>query len=296
MKNSGYEYRENVEVWGAGLSLSAYLAAKFRHSPENVWRERIARGEILCGDRLAREDIFVRPGQRILWRRPPWEEPDAPLTYSLLYEDADLLAVAKPSGLPTLPAGGFLEHTLLFLVRKEYPGATPVHRLGRGTSGAVLFARNVRVRSRLAEALRKNEIIKIYRALATGVPEEREFPITAPIGPVPHPKLGTVHAVCAHGKSALSLVRVLEERKEVSVLEVRIETGRPHQIRIHLAFAGHPLAGDPLYGVGGVIRNPDALPGDCGYMLHAERLHFRHPTTGAVVAVYCVPPSELEKQ
>ena len=294
MKNSGYEYREQVDVWGCGLSLSAYLARKYPHSPETVWRDRIQRGEIFCDGRQVQCDIFLKPGKRILWRRPHWDEPDAPLTYCLLYEDDDLLAVAKPSGLPTLPSGGFLEHTLLALVRKNRPEATPVHRLGRGTSGAVLFARNRRVRSMLGAALRKNEIIKIYRALATGVPTEQKFSITAPIGPVPHPKLGTVHSVCANGKNALSLVSVLEDRVNTSLLEVRIETGRPHQIRIHLAFAGHPLAGDPLYAAGGAIRDPDALPGDCGYMLHAERLYFRHPATGSAVDIRCSPPPELE--
>ncbi|MGC9197296.1 MAG: pseudouridine synthase, partial [Syntrophobacteraceae bacterium] len=84
-----------------------------------------------------------------------------------------------------------------------------------------------------------------------------QFSITAPIGPVPHPKLGTLHSVSENGKYALSLVSLLEAREDTSLLEVRIETGRPHQIRIHLAFAGHPLSGDPLYASGAAIRNPD---------------------------------------
>ncbi len=294
MKNSGYEYRDQVAVWGAGLALSVYLAKKYTHSPQTVWCDRIVRGEIFRDGRQVECDIFLKPGERILWRRPAWDEPDAPLTFSLLYEDDDLLAVAKPSGLPTLPGGGFLDHTLLALVRKNRPWAAPVHRLGRGTSGAVLFALNPRARSILSEALRKHEIIKIYRALATGVPAEQKFSITAPIGPVPHAKLGTVHSVCANGKSAISLVSVVEARENTSLLEVRIETGRPHQIRIHLAFAGHPLAGDPLYGAGGAIRDPEALPGDCGYLLHAERLYFRHPVAGSAVDIRCSPPPGLE--
>jgi 23S rRNA pseudouridine1911/1915/1917 synthase len=87
---------------------------------------------------------------------------------------------------------------------------------------------------------------------------------------------------------------VLEEKGDVSLLEVRIKTGRPHQIRIHLAFAGHPLAGDPLYAAGGTIRDPDALPGDCGYLLHAERLYFRHPVIKSDFEIRCLPPPELE--
>ncbi|MDR3568637.1 MAG: RluA family pseudouridine synthase [Syntrophobacteraceae bacterium] len=293
MKNSGYEYREQVEVWGEGLSLSSYLARKYPHSPATVWCDRIKGGEISFDGRKVCDDIFLKPGKRILWRRPPWDEPDAPLTYSVLYEDDDLLVVVKPSGLPTLPSGGFLDHTLLSLVRINRPEASPVHRLGRGTSGALLFACSARARSFLGEALRKNEIIKIYRALATGVPSEQHFSITAPIGPVPHPKLGTLHSVCATGKNALSLVSLIEDRGNTSLLEVRIETGRPHQIRIHLAYAGHPLAGDPLYGAGGAIRDPEALPGDCGYLLHAERLTFCHPVAGSPIDIYCSPPPEL---
>ena len=97
-----------------------------------------------------------------------------------------------------------------------------------------------------------------------------------------------------NGKNALSLVSLLEAREDTSLLEVRIETGRPHQIRIHLAFAGHPLSGDPLYAAGAAIRNPEALPGDCGYLLHAERLYFHHPTTGLALDIRCSPPPELE--
>lgn len=294
MKNNGYEYRGRVDAWGRGLTIAAYLARKYPHSPETVWRGRIERGEISQDGRQVQCDAFLKPGQWIFWRRPPWDEPDAPLTYSLLHEDDDLLVVAKPSGLPTMPAGGFLDHTLLALVRKKRPEATPVHRLGRGTSGAVLFARNARARSILGAALRRNEITKIYRALATGVPARRSFSITAPIGPVPHPKLGTVHSASASGKYALSLVSVIEQRGDTCLLQVRIETGRPHQIRIHLAFAGHPLAGDPFYAAGAAIRNPDALPGDCGYLLHAERLSFRHPATQSDIEIRCAPPPELE--
>jgi 23S rRNA pseudouridine1911/1915/1917 synthase len=294
MKNSGYEYREQVDVWGSGLTIPAYLARKYTHSSEIVWRDRIGRGEISQDGHQVNCDTVLKPGQYILWRRPPWDEPDVPLTFSIIYEDDDLIVVSKPSGLPTMPGGGFFNHTLLSLVKKTWPDATPMHRLGRGTSGAVLFARNARARSILGAVFRKNEITKVYRALATGVPAAQKFSIAMPIGPVPHPKLGTVHSACPSGKHALSMVSVIEERADTSLLEVRIETGRPHQIRIHLAFAGHPLVGDPLYAPGGAILNSDALPGDCGYLLHAERLYFRHPATQSDIRIWCPPPPELE--
>ncbi len=293
MKNNGYEYRGQIDIRSGGLTAPAYLALKYRHSTETVWRDRIDSGQIFLDDRRIQPDTVVKPGQWLLWRRPPWDEPEVPLTYSVLYEDDDLLSVAKPSGLPTLPAGGFLDHTLLWLVRKSRPEASPIHRLGRGTSGVVLFARTARARSSICAAWRRNEVVKIYRGLATGCPAEDNFTIEAPIGPVPHLKIGTVNAACPDGKPALSRVNVLERRGSASLLEIRIETGRPHQIRIHLAFAGYPLVGDPLYAPGGTIYDSEALPGDTGYLLHAQRLCFRHPATGLPFETQCTPPPEL---
>jgi 23S rRNA pseudouridine1911/1915/1917 synthase len=293
--NHGFEYREQVGADAARGTLLAYLVRRYRHSSEAQWLSRLEDGEILLDRLPALPDAVPRPGQRLVWRRPPWNEPEVPLAYAVLHEDDDLLAVAKPSGLPTMPGGGFLEHTLLALVRKNRPGAAPAHRLGRSTSGIVLFACTPAARSRLSAALRQNEVTKVYRTLASGVPSREHFSIETPIGPVPHPQLGTLHAACTTGKRALSRVRILERRGDASLIEVRIETGRPHQIRIHLAAAGHPLVGDPLFTTGGGFRaSGTALPGDLGYLLHAERLRLIHPASRSPVEIWCCPPPGLQ--
>jgi 23S rRNA pseudouridine1911/1915/1917 synthase len=292
--NQGFEYRVQIDGRGGGLTVLAYLARNYRHSSEEEWQNRLEHGELALDGLRALADDVLKPGQRLVWRRPPWEELDVPLCFAVLYEDEDVLAVAKPSGLPTIPAGGFLEHTLLALVRKRTPKATPMHRLGRGTSGVVLFARSDLARSELSAAFRRKEVRKTYRALSSGIPTEERFIMETHIGPVPHPLLGTVHAACTAGKPALSRIHILERRRDASLLEVTIETGRPHQIRIHLAAAGHPLVGDPLYTDGGKLKDSGvALPGDTGYWLHAERLSLCHPATGSPFEVWCCPPPEL---
>ncbi len=291
--NLGFDYREQVSPADAGRTVLDYLTRRHRHSSEAVWRERIAAEEVELQGRPASVDDLLRAGQLLVWRRPPWIEPDVPLGFAVLYRDAHLLAVAKPRGLPSVPNGGFLTHTLLHVVRRAFPEATPIHRLGRGTSGLVAFALTLEARSGLSAALREGRIEKTYRALVTGVPEREAFSVEVPIGPVPHPRLGHVHAASTRGRRAVTHVRVLGAVQGDALVEATIPTGRPHQIRIHLAAAGHPLVGDGLYAAGGGLTAAPALPGDSGYWLHAMRLAFRHPATGAALEIECVPPPRL---
>jgi len=291
-RNRGFAYRERIQ--GGPARVLEHLALRHRHSTEAQWRTRIELGELeLDGQRVGPETT-LSPGQELVWFRPPWDEPEVDTGFRVLLEDGLLVAVAKPRGLPTLPGGGFLENTLLARVRSRYPEASHMHRLGRETSGIVLFARDHAAAAALQSAWRGRQVVKRYRALASGVATEDTLVITAPIGPVPHPWLGSLFAASPQGKPALSRARVLERGAATTLFEVLIETGRPHQIRIHLAFAGHPLVGDPLYAEGGLPR-PDlpALPGDGGYYLHAEYLAFPHPVTGATVELWAEPPVEL---
>lgn len=296
--NEGYTYLEKIDARGAGLSLLGYLTERYTHTSREVWAQRIQKGLVLLDDKIPSGDSILFNGQGLTWMRPPWQEPEVPMHYEVLLLDDDLLAVAKPSGLPTMPAGGFLKNTLLHLVRQDYKGASPIHRLGRGTSGIVLFARRPEVGAKLCASLRDHHMTKIYRALVQGHPREDAFTVDTPIGPIFHETLGTLHAASPEGKTAKSHVRVMERRASCSLVEVHIETGRPHQIRIHMAAWGHPLVGDPLYACGGgllacVEGEREALPGDEGYLLHAARLSFVHPTTGEAIELICEAPLPL---
>ena len=291
--NSGFVYRDRIGPDAGGQSVLAYLTGRYRHTPEAEWRSRIAAGEVWLEEAAAEPATLLRRGQSLVWRRPPWQEPAVPAAFAVLYRDESLMAVAKPRGLPTVPAGGFLEHTLLHLVRGSTPRAVPLHRLGRGTSGIVLFALTADARRAVSGAWREGRVDKTYRALVAGVPREDAFSVGSPIGPVPHPRLRLVHAASPRGKAALSHVRVLARRGDRAVVEVRIPTGRPHQIRIHLAVAGHPLVGDPMYGCGGTLLREPGLPGDGGYRLHAHRLALDHPFTGRRLELECAPPEVL---
>jgi len=290
--NRGFEYREHLGPAAAGRTVLDYLAGRYRHSSEGEWQRRISAGEVRLEDAVALSSDLLRAGQRLVWRRPPWEEPAVPLAFAILHRDEHLLAVAKPTGLPTVPNGGFLTHTLLHLVRRVAPGATPLHRLGRGTSGLVLFARTAEARRAVAAAWRGGGVDKVYRALVTGTPP-RTLSIDTPIGLVGHPRLGRVYAAAREGRPALTLVRVIGPGVGGTIVEATIPTGRPHQIRIHLAAAGHPLVGDPLYVVGGGPGPDPGLPGDGGYRLHAHRLALAHPTSGGRLDLECAPPPDL---
>jgi 23S rRNA pseudouridine1911/1915/1917 synthase len=170
-----------------------------------------------------------------------------------------------------------------------------MHRLGRGTSGLLLFARTESARRAVSAAWRTGGVEKTYRALVRGTPARAELTIEVPIGLVDHPRLGRLYAAAARGKPAVSHIRVLASRGEAALVEVTIPTGRPHQIRIHLAAAGHPLVGDPVYAVGGGPKDDAGLPGDPGYRLHAHRLRLAHPANGRALDLECAPPPELRE-
>ncbi|MGA7933954.1 MAG: RluA family pseudouridine synthase [Kovacikia sp.] len=300
--NSGWTYREQVDSSAHGLTVLDFYTQRYRHSTRSEWQQRIESGQILLDEAGTTAAVALRSGQWLTYRRLPWQEPEVPLAFEVVYEDQDLMVVAKPSGLPVLPGGGFLEHTLLWQLQQRYPEETPtpIHRLGRGTSGLLLLARSPIARACLSQQMREHRIQKIYRALAQGTCMDDRLTLTHPIGKICHPILGYVYAAKAKGLNAHSECQVLRRDSETTLLEVTIVTGRPHQIRIHLAAAGYPLVEDPLYAVGGIPitsipsdQGKVPVPGDCGYHLHALRLTFFHPN-GQPMSFISDPPPLLQ--
>lgn len=292
--NGGYSYRERIGASGSGSTVLQYLSERYAHSSRHEWLRHIEQGRVLVAGVEVDAARRLAAGELLTWNRPPWIEPLAPTSFAVLHADRDLLAVAKPRGMPAMPGGGYLERTLLRRVQCFDPGASPLHRLGRETSGITLFARNTDARRALTTAWQKGAVTRHYLGIVSGHFPEGTTSVNEPIGPVPHSLLGTVVGVEPSGKKAVSTVRLVERRADTSLVSIRIETGRTHQIRIHLAAAGHPLAGDPLYPPGGVPKETTtALPGDGGYLLHAHRLRFPHPSDHRLVELFCIPPPVL---
>ena len=305
--NRGHAYRDRVTPHDVGQSLSAFYAARHAHSSGAVWLQRLAAGEICRNGQQLQADVALAVGDGLVWHRPPWQEAAVPVLPSPLFDDGDLLVFDKPSGLPVLPAGGFLEHTLLAQLQARWPEARPVHRLGRFTSGLLVCARLPASRAWLSALLRdstaQRRCTKTYRALlqppAPGSPllalvPDQQLSLTTPIGRCPHTRLGTIWAAAPADPVALparSELRLLERGERAWLVEVRIATGRPHQIRIHTAAAGAPLLGDPLYAPGGLAAE-QALPGDGGYHLHAHRLRLVCPD-GDLLALEAPLPEAL---
>jgi 23S rRNA pseudouridine1911/1915/1917 synthase len=294
-ENRGHVYRSLVRDEDAGRTVLAFHVARFRHTDEGGWRASIELGRVLVNGRRAAADERLCAGDELEFHRPPWREPDAPERFEVAFEDEHVLVVVKPPGLQVLPAGPFKARTLLELVRASAPeraAAAPAHRLGRGTSGLIVFGKTAHARSSLARQFRERALVKTYLAWVAGVRLPDSFAAREPIGRVAHGPL-RIFAAAERGKASLTRVRVLRREvagnaRERALVAAQPITGRPDQIRIHLAAAGASIVGDPLFGPGGTPIS-DVPPGIGGYLLHAAALSFTHPTTGMRVKLRSFP-------
>src|SRR5271168_3535067 len=209
MLNRGYAYTTIIGSKYHGRTLLAHLASLYPHSTPQAWQQNLNNREVTLNGVTATGNESLASGQTLVWNRPPWIEPDTPQHFEVLLNDPHLLAVNKPGGLPTLPGGGFMENTLLRLVQKQTPNANPVHRLGRATTGIVLFAKTAQAAAKLFAGWNTPRIQKIYWALSQGIAQQDAYEILTPIGLVPHPRLGSVWAATSTGKPSKSLAKVI---------------------------------------------------------------------------------------
>ncbi len=257
--------------------------------------------EGLCeagGKEIRKAGTKIPAGQEVTLRVPAPREavPQAEeIPLEMLYEDADLAVVIKPRGMVVHPAAGHPDGTLVnaLLAKLDSLGGIGgelrpgiVHRLDKDTSGLMLVAKNDETQTALSRMLKDREIEKHYRALAEGRMKEPEGEIDAPIDR--SKKDRKKMAVDPEGRPAVTRWKVLAEGRDCTLLDVRILTGRTHQIRVHLRSIHHPVCGDPLYGFEKGVKVP------C-LMLHAYSLQFRHPRTGKEMTFQAPLPEDFLK-
>ncbi len=264
----------------------------------------ISEGRLHAGTRVLRANSIIEGGTELTLEIPPpvapIPEPEPGIEIHVVYEDDDLLIVDKPAGLVVHPAPGHATGTLVNALlgragETTYGGIAGVrrpgivHRLDRDTSGLLMVARHDAAQASLMAQLKARRVKKTYLALVQGSVAAAVGRIEAPIGR--DPKHRTRMAVVPDGRPATTGYRVRERFRDWTLLELDLVTGRTHQIRVHLAAIGHPVAGDRVYGTGTSRRGPDGLG---RLFLHAWRLELTSPSRGDLIRATAPLPDDLE--
>jgi len=255
----------------------------------------IEAGLVLVDGAVVAKRHAVAAGERVLVRpAPEVEEPEVPeATFTVAYQDDHLLVIDKPAGVVVHPARRHRAGTLVQALGGRVAGGDDprrpgiVHRLDRDTSGLLVVARTEGAHSALKDMLRRREVTREYLALVEGRPAARAGTIDAPLGRDRRVRT-RISTDTDEPREAITHFEVETAYEGFTLLRVRLETGRTHQIRAHLLAIGHPVAGDPEYGRAGVL-------GLERQFLHAERLAFRHPVTGAAIEVQSALPGDLQR-
>ena len=280
----------------AGLRLDQALARLLPEYSRNRLAQWVRAGQARLDGRAVTPRQKVRGGETI--SVVPTADPaaivhqaeDIPL--DVVFEDPALMVVNKPAGLVMHPGSGNWHGTLLNALLKHTPGlagiprAGIVHRLDKDTSGLLVVAKTLTAQTELARQLHARSVTRIYLAVVHGH-VSRAGSIEAPIGR--HPVKRTRMAVTARGRHAVTHYEVIERYATATLLRCRLETGRTHQIRVHLSVLGHPLVGDPAYGK----RN--AEPAFPRQALHAEQLALRHPVSRRAMSWRAAPPPDMQR-
>jgi 23S rRNA pseudouridine1911/1915/1917 synthase len=270
------------------------VIARISEQPRSRVADAHKTGLVHVNGELAKPSLLLHAGDVVDYEvRPRAElvvEPEE-LPLDIVYEDDDLLVVNKPAGMVTHPAHGAIDGTLVNALLAHLPNlpgervrAGLIHRLDRDTSGLIAAAKTPEALTTLGRAMIKRYIHREYLALVQGIPADPEGTIDGPIGRDPSNRLR--FAIRSDGRQAVTHYKIRERLKNAAELLVTLETGRTHQIRVHLATIGHPVINDPLYG-----RADRRFP-LAGQALHAWRLELKHPRTKERLVFEAKPPLE----
>lgn len=275
----------------AGNRIDKFLSETLADLSRSYIQKLIKEDQVIVNQKPVKANYKVNVGDVLEVQEPELREPDIVaenIPLDILYEDADILIVNKPKGMVVHPSAGHysgtLVNALMHYCKEDLSGINGilrpgiVHRIDMDTTGSLLVCKNDHAHGDIAQQLKEHSITRVYHAIAHGVLKEDEGTIDAPIGrhPVDRKKMSINHK---NGKEAVTHYKVLQRFKDFTYIECRLETGRTHQIRVHMASIKHPLLGDAIYG-----------PAKCPYHLQGQTLHaktigIRHPRTGEYIEI-----------
>jgi len=295
----------NVEPEHVGQRLDRYLVPLLDTLSRTAVQHLIDDGSILVNGRASKSGYVLRSGDEVhALHILPLAHKKAQarsLPLDIVYEDEDLLIVNKAAGMVVHPAPGHSDDTLVNALLARYPDLSEdmaleddtrpgiVHRLDKDTSGLLIVAKNAHTQVALVEQMKQHEVVKRYQALVEGIVALDKGSIDAPIGrDQRHRQQMTITAL--EGRDAVTHFRVLQRFARHTLLLLQLETGRTHQIRVHLQAIGHPVVGDSVYGTGRTLRGFHLQR----QFLHAYQLSFKHPSTGALLEFEAPLPPDLQ--
>ena len=288
--------QRTIQTQESAERIDALLARSLPELTRSAAQRLLAQGAVTKDGAPVKKNYKTAPGDTFVVTLPdaaPSELVAQDLPLDVVYEDDDVIVVNKPVGMVVHPAPGHSDGTLvnalLYHCGNTLSGINGtlrpgiVHRIDRDTSGLIIAAKNDRAHLSLAAQLQDHSLSRVYEAVAVGGLREDRGTVDAPIGrhPVDRKRMAVDRQ---NGREAVTHWRVLARYPGFTHVECRLETGRTHQIRVHLASIGHPLLGDVVYG----SKKP--VPGLAGQCLHARRLRFTHPSTGQLVELECPLP------
>ncbi|HEV8456953.1 MAG TPA: RluA family pseudouridine synthase [Methylomirabilota bacterium] len=300
-----------VERREAGTRLDVWLAARLPDLSRTRIRALVDAGHVRVDGALLKASHRLKAGERVdaeIPPPPPEEMAAEAIPLRIVFEDEHVLVVDKPAGMVTHPGAGQRTGTLAAAALAHAPEIAGVggprrpgivHRLDKGTSGLIVLTKTPQAYESLTAQLARRTVSRRYLGLVHGALPRSEGVIDAPIGRDPRSRIRMAVTAEGRGKRAVTRFRVLERFPGVSYVECRLETGRTHQIRVHLASLGHPLLGDETYGRRVLRKAPDPelaalIAGLHGVALHAAGLAFLHPASGRPVELTSPLPNRIE--